>query len=245
MIPFSNSRAYLMSQYWMDLEEDILKNLLKDCLKQALFYIRPTSAISGFLRQPQSPISGEMKAFNGYRFDVFPKLQHEFGNDIVISQTLGLRETAYSLQDYDESSPHRESLEYTIDAHSRFLKKYSSFTHIVEPSLSYTLITNSENDLPVFDSTELFKKTSLIELSFLNRIITSSGELMVFRISQGFDSEYGDRPFLPLKLEVGLKKPFSVRFDIDYDVHTGKVENTNSDIFLPISEHNHYGRPQV
>ena len=58
---------------------------------------------------------------------------------------------------------------------------------------------------------------------------------MVFRISQGFDSEYGDRPFMPLKLEIGVKKPFSVRFDIDYDVHTGKVENTNSNVFLPIS----------
>jgi len=235
MIPFSNSRAYLMSQYWMDLEEDNEKPAQR--LPEAGFVLHPTN-IGNFWFSAATAVSNFWRdeGVNGYRFDIFPKLRHEFGNDIVISQTLGLRETAYSLQDYDESSPHRESLEYTIDAHSRFLKKYSSFTHIVEPSLSYTLVTNSENDLPVFDSTELFKKTSLIELSFLNRIITSSGELMVFRISQGFDSEYGDRPFMPLKLEIGVKKPFSVRFDIDYDVHTGKVENTNSNVFLPISD---------
>lgn len=235
MIPFSNSRAYLMSQYWMDLKENTEKPAQR--LPEAGFVLHPTN-IGNFWFSAATAVSNFWRDENvhGYRFDVFPRMQHEFGNDIVISQTLGLRETAYSLQDYDENSPHRESLEYIIDAHSRFLKKYNSFTHIAEPSLSYTLITNSENNLPVFDSTELFKKTSLIELSFLNRIISSRGELIVFRISQGFDSEYGDRPFLPLKLEVGVKKPFSLRFDIDYDVHTGKVENTNSDISLPISE---------
>jgi len=234
MIPFSNSRAYLMSQYWVDLEED--NETPAQRLPEAGFVLNPTN-IGNFWFSAAAAVSNFWRDENvhGYRFDVFPKLQHEFGNDIVISQTLGLRETAYSLQDYDENSPHRESLEYIIDAHSRFLKKYNSFTHIVEPSLSYTLITDSEDNLPVFDSTELFKKTSLLELSLLNRIISSSGELMVFRISQGFDSEHGDRPFLPLKLEVGVKKPLSLRFDIDYDVHTGKIENTNSDIILPLS----------
>ncbi|MBM4145545.1 MAG: LPS-assembly protein LptD [Nitrospira sp.] len=234
IIPFSNSRAYLMSQYWIDLKENT--ETPSQRLPEAGFVLHPTN-IGNFWFSAATAVSNFWRdeGVHGFRFDVFPKLQHEFfGNDIVISQTLGLRETVYSLQDDDENSPHRESLEYIIDAHSRFLKKYNSFTHIVEPSLRYSLITNSENNLPVFDSTELFKKTSLIELSFLNRIISSRGELMVFRISQGFNSEHGDRPFLPLKLEVGVKSPLSVRFDADYDVNTGKVESTNSDIVLPI-----------
>jgi len=232
-IPFSNSRAYLLSQYWIDLKDNSKSPAQR--LPEAGYVLNPTN-IGLFWFSATTSLSDfwQDEDAHGLRFDAFPKVQHAFGNDIVVSQTLGLRETAYSLQDGDENSPHRESLEYNIDAHSRFLKKYGSFTHIVEPSLSYTLITNSENDLPLFDSTEIFKKTSLIELSFLNRIIINHAELMVFRISQGFDTYQGDRPFLPLKLEVGVKKPFSVRFDADYDVNTGKVESTNSDIVLPI-----------
>jgi LPS-assembly protein len=233
-IPFSRSRAYLLSQYWIDLKEDTETPLQR--LPELGFVLNParigplwvsgTTSLTNFWRE---------EGTRGQRFDIYPKAQYAFGNDVVVSQTLGLRETVYSLQDSDESSPHREALEYAASAHSRFLKKYNSFTHIVEPSLGYTLISSSENNLYVLDTTELFKKTSLFELSLLNRIVNKSGEIMVFRISQGFDTYQGDRPFVPLKLEIGVKQPLSLRFDADYDVNTGKIESTNSDIVLPIS----------
>jgi hypothetical protein len=55
---------------------------------------------------------------------------------------------------------------------------------------------------------------------------------MVVRIAQGFDTYGGDRPLVPLHLEVGIKRPFSIRLDTRYDVNTGKVESVNSDISM-------------
>jgi LPS-assembly protein len=236
-LPFSNSRTYLLSQYWIDLKEN---NIIDPSqrLPEVGYVLNPVS-IGHFLLSATTVFSNFWRGedVHGQRFDVYPKIYHAFGNDVVFSQSLGLRETAYFLQRSDDKNTlHRDSVEYNIEAHTRVFKKYASFTHIVEPSISYTFITNSLNNVEtVFDSAELFKKRSLFELSLLNRIIKKDGELMVFRISQGFDSYLGDRPFLPLKLEVGIKKPLLLRFDADYDVHTGRVERTNSDIFLPIS----------
>jgi hypothetical protein len=118
----------------------------------------------------------------------------------------------------------------------RLLKRYESFTHVLEPSLGYTLISNNENNLPVFDSTELFKRTSLIELSLLNRIFNSAGEILVLRVSQGFNAYQGDRPLLPFHLEVGIKSPLLMRLEATYDIDTGKLESTNSDFSVKIRE---------
>jgi hypothetical protein len=145
---------------------------------------------------------------------------------------------AYSLHrtdnDFDDF-PHREAIEYSAVAHTRFLKRYNSFTHVLEPSLGYTLITDSQ-DLPIFDSTELFKKTSMVELSLINRLLNANGEFFILRASQGFDANLGDRPFLPFKLEVGIKKPVSLRLDATYDVHRGGLDSINSDFSYSVSE---------
>jgi hypothetical protein len=106
---------------------------------------------------------------------------------------------------------------------------------VLEPSLGYTLITDSQ-DLPVFDSTELFKKTSKVELSLINRLLDASGEFIILRVSQALDANLGDRPFLPFRLEIGIKKPVSLRLDATYDVHQGELESINSDFSLSISE---------
>jgi LPS-assembly protein len=235
-LPFSNSRAYLLSQYWVDLESNSIAPSQK--LPEAGYVLNPTkighfwiSATTTFTNFGSSADKG------GQRIDIFPRILHTFGNDIQISQALGLRETAYSLQGSDDdNSPHKEALEYNLTAHTRLLKRYESFTHIVEPSLSYTLITDSENNLSVFDSTELFKRTSTVELSLLNRFLNRDGEFMVFRASQGFDTFLGNQAFLPFKLELGLKKPVSFRFDVNYNLQTGKIDSTNSDISVTISD---------
>ena len=49
------------------------------------------------------------------------------------------------------------------------MRTYASFTHVIEPSLGYTFITNSENDVPLFDSVDPFRETSAIEFALLNR----------------------------------------------------------------------------
>jgi lipopolysaccharide assembly outer membrane protein LptD (OstA) len=158
------------------------------------------------------------------------------GEDIVILQSLGLRETAYSLHRSEDDITHREAFVYSILSHVRLLKKYASFTHVVEPSVGYTFTTNSDHSAIVFDSTELFTKTSLISVSLLNRLITDQGELMVLRISQGFDSYRGDRPFFPLLFDIGIKQPLPMRLGAAYNVHTGDIESVNSDVAIKIAE---------
>jgi LPS-assembly protein len=234
-IPFTGSRAYLLSQYWIDLKDDAADPLQR--LPEAGYVLNPTKsgpvwlsgsfALANFWRE---------EGIYGQRMDVFPRITHSFGDDITILQSLGLRETAYSLKNSEDSTPHRESLVYSISGNLRLLKKFESFSHILEPTLSYTFVSNSENSLPLFDSAELLKRLSLIEFSLLNRIVSDQEELMVFRISQGFDSYGGDRPFVPLLFDIGLKRPLPLRLGAAYNVHTGDIESLHSDITMKIAD---------
>jgi LPS-assembly protein len=230
-VPFSTSRAYLLSQYWIDLTENSISPAER--LPEAGYVLNPLN-IGGFW------LSGTATASNfwsdggtdGRRLDFYPRISYKAGKDITLIQTLGLRETAYLLDKGDEDSLHRESLEYSAGVGARLQKKYNSFTHVIEPALRYSLITNSENNTPVFDSADIFEKQSLFELALLNRFIDNKGEFMVVRIAQGFDSLKGDRPFLPLHLEIGIKRPLSMRLETLYDVHTGQVESVNSELSM-------------
>ncbi|MEW6214233.1 MAG: LPS assembly protein LptD, partial [Nitrospirota bacterium] len=235
-LPLTDSRVYLLSQYWIDLKENGRPPPQK--LPEAGYILNPTK-VGHFWVSATATVSNLWRDEDvfGQRLDIYPRILHNLGRDIVVSQALGLRETVYSLHREEENDryPHREAIEYSIVAHTRLLKRFNLLTHILEPSVGYVLITNSENSLPVFDSTELFKKTSRIELSLLNRLANKSGEFMILRASQGFDSYKGDRPFLPFKLEVAVKKPLSLRLDAAYNVHEGRTESINSDLSVNIS----------
>jgi LPS-assembly protein len=234
-MPFSHSRAYLLSQYWVDLKNDTKSAAQRlpeagyvfNPANMGQFWFSATTAFSNFWREENT---------DGQRVDLYPAIMHKFGtNTVNFRQKLGLRETAYFLNNGQDESLHRESLDYQMEVNTRLYKKYDSFTHIAEPSVSYTLISNSENNLPVFDSAELFKRKSLIELSLLNRFINKDGEFLVIRVAQGFDSFQGDRPFQPLHLEIGLKKPAAIRLETYYDVNTGRVESVNSDLSVTVA----------
>ena len=234
-IPLKDSRAYLLSQYWVDLQDN--SPPVSQKVPEVGYVLNPTKFGSLWFSGTTSFanfLSDE--GVRGQRFDIFPRILNSFGDDIVISQALGLRETAYSLSGTEDNSPHRESLEYDVSGHMSLLKKYSSFTHILEPTLSYTLVTNSENNLPTLDSTELFKRTSKVEVSLLNRVLSKGGEILVFRVSQGLDTFVKDNPLLPLQIDFALKKPVALRFEATYDVNTGRLNDTNSDISMKVSE---------
>jgi LPS-assembly protein len=234
MIPFANSRAYLLSQYWIDLKENSPSPLQKlpeagfvlNPVKVGSFYLSGVTTLANFWRE---------EGVDGQRFDIFPKILHSFGKDVVISQSVGLRETAYSLHETEENSLHRESFEYNLITHTRIMRNYALFTHVIEPSLGYTFITNSENDVPLFDTVDLFRETSVIEFALLNRFFNRRGEFLTIRASQAYDTDKEDRPFLPFRLEVGMKKPLSIRLNAAYNVHTGGLESMNSDLNAEIS----------
>lgn len=239
-LPFAHSRAYVLSQYWIDLREDSPSpaqrlpeaGYILNPVRFSQFWFSVASSASNFWRDD---------GIFGQRLDIYPRIFHTLGKDIVLTQTLGFRETAYWLhREAPDNTPHRESLEYSIAGNTRLMKKYGSLLHIVEPSLGYTLILNSENNLPVFDSAELFGKTSTLELVILNRLRDRNGEFMTARISQGFDSKRGDRPFLPLRVEVGIRKPLALRFEARYDVQAGDLQAINSDMSFTLSDATFY-----
>lgn len=231
--PFTNSRLYLLSQYWVDLKEEGIPTPQR--LPEAGFVLHPTS-IGTFWVLATTTFSNFWRdeGVYGQRIDIYPQIYQTFGSDVAVVQKLGVRGTAYSLQRSKDDFLHRENLEYEIVTNTRLFKRYMSFTHVLEPSISYHFITDS-NNAPFFDATELFQKTSEIELALLNRFSDERGEFMVMRVSQAYDTNLGDRPFLPLKLEVGIRRPLSLRFEASYDVHEGELENVNSDILMTIS----------
>ena len=235
-VPLTNSRLYLLSQYWIDLREE--DDDPPQRLPELGFVLNPTyvnplwiyldATASNFWREDD---------VHGQRIDVHPRLLHSFGDSVQMSQMISLRETAYFLEESpEENNPHREAFEYQAAVHSRIIKTFRSFSHVIEPTLAYHYITNNENDLAIFDETELYKEMSLIELSLLNRFLGREKEVFSVRATQGFDTDRGDRPFRPLKLELGIRRPLSLRLTSHFDVYDGNFETIDSDLSLNISK---------
>lgn len=238
-IPFENSRLFLNSQYLIDLKDGSDNSKVSQRLPEAGFFMNPRSA-GPFVFSLSSTVSNFWREgdVQGQRLDIYPRVAHSFGSSFIIKQSLGLRETAYTLSNNDDygTSPHRDAFDYSVSASTRLIRRYSSFVHIIEPSLSYTFIPNTEANLPLFDSTEMYSKTSKVELSVQNRFIDNKGELLTFRVSQAYDSYLGDRPFMPLKFDIAIQRPIAMRGEVSYDVSSGRVENLNSDLFIKISD---------
>jgi len=235
-VPFTNSRLYLLSQYWIDLRED--DDDPPQRLPELGFVLNPTyiNPLWIYLDATASHFWREDDV-HGQRVDVYPRFLHSFGETVQMSQMIGLRETAYSLEDsQEENNPHRESFEYRAALHTRIMKTFSAFSHVIEPALGYHYITNNENNLEIFDETELYKEMSLIELSLLNRFLGRKGEFVSVRATQGFDTDQGYRPFRPLKLELAMRKPFSLRLTSDFNIYKGVFETIISDMSFNISE---------
>jgi LPS-assembly protein len=234
---FSGSRLYLDAQYLVDLQEGVNQSTILQKLPEAGYFINPRRI--GPLVFSLSSNAAEFwreQGVSGQRVDIYPKLAYSFGSDIIIDQALGLRETAYFLNNADVtgSSPHRESLDYTVIAHTRLTKNYGSFTHIIEPSLGYTFIPNAESNLPLFDSTELYTHTSTIQLALLNRFIDSKGEFLTVKLTQPYDTSLHENSFLPLELQVAIQRPITFRNETLLNVNTGRLEELDSDIGVPL-----------
>lgn len=230
-MPLRNARLYLLSQYWVDLKTD--SGDVPQRLPEIGYVLHPVNAGPVLL-------SGSLTASNIWRdnglssrrIDIYPGVSHSFGKDLVVSQKANLRATLYSFSKdrEDDETAERSAFEYDILGHARFFRKYAAFTHVVEPGIRYHFITSSENSLSVFDSAELFKKTSRFELTLLNRFIAGGREVMSLRIAQGMETYYGDRPFLPLTVEAAMSRPFPVKLNASYDVHTGELNTVSSDL---------------
>ncbi len=238
-LPLTNSRFYLLSQYRVDLRDDTGNAPQK--LPEA-GYVLNYSPIGKFL------VSADLNAANQWekdgisagRVDLYPRVAYSAGTDFVVTQVASFRETAYSFYNNAETddTTHREALEYDITGHTRLFRKYSSFTHVIEPLVRYHFIYSTENDLPVFDSTELYKRTSVIEVGVMNRAIVAGKEVFTARLTQGIDTYKGGGAFLPLHLEVALRTFVPLTMEATYDVNKGTLDTVTSDLYFQVFKTN-------
>ncbi|MBI5073657.1 MAG: LPS-assembly protein LptD [Nitrospirae bacterium] len=235
--PFDNARAYFLAQYWIDLKDatgDIPQRLPE------IGYVMNYTRLGSFL------VSAEAAAVNfwrkngvsAHRLDLFPAVLHTVGSDVVLSQTAAVRGTAYEFYHDGGSNSNQERLafEYDGNIHARFVRRYGSFTHMMEPAIRYHYISSSPNDLGyTFDEWELHGKTSRLELSLLNRFLVKGKEVVTARVTQPFDMNNGDRPFRPFEFELAMQMPVPARVTTAYDVNTGKIQAVSSEFVLPFS----------
>ena len=234
---FTNSRLYLLGQYWIDLKQKDKE--IPQVLPSIGYYLNPTK-IGPFLFEMESTISNfyRQSGLKSQRFDLMPKFSHSFGNEVQISQSLALRETVYNFQNNDESlKNHRESLRYTVEAKSRFIKRYEGYEHIIEPSINYQYIPKN-NTVPVFDYTESINNISEANLSFLN-LFRFTDKLIAVRLTQPYwikNVDDGYRLGLMTFEGAYLTKPFVVRVESAYDFNERQIETFYTDVVLSLSE---------
>lgn len=232
-MPMDNSRVYLLSQYWIDLKNG--NGNVPQKLPEA-GYVRNYTNMGKMMLSASVTVSNMFRehGVSAARFDAYPKVMHSFGKDFTVVQTAGLRETFYSFykaNNGDDSSV-RTAFEYDVTGHTRLYKNYNSFSHIIEPSLRYHFVSPSGNIPSVFDSVEMFSKTSTVELGLLNRGLVRGSEVLTIRALQGIDTNNGSRPFLPLRLDASLRAPVHVTVGASYDFYEKRLETASSEVSL-------------
>jgi len=233
-LPFKNARAYLLGQYWIDLEHDTgdVPQRLPE-----LGYVMHYTRFGSFM------VSADTSAVNFWRkngvsaqrFDIYPRVLHSMGDEVVFSQIVALRGTAYAFSGHErtESNLQREAAEYDASINMRLSREYQAVTHIIEPSVRYHVISSSENDIPVYDAVEYYRKQSLIEFSVLNRIKIKGRDVAALRVTQPVDTYQGDRPFMPLRIDLASQRPLPMKISAQYDVNDERLQTITSDIIVP------------
>lgn len=232
-----DSSLSLQSRYLIDLKEGVDQSTIPQSLPEINYSRYPqrigpvtltlTASATNFFRE-EGP--------KGQRIDIYPRFTYSWGEKVIVTHSLGLRATSYLLNGTEDfSNSVRTGLDYSFTALMRLQKRYTNFTHIIEPTIEYTYIPALRSDIPFFDALELYQKTSMINLSIMNRFISERGEFLTMRINQPIDTYKGDRPMMPLRIDAAIRGPFNMRGELSYDSGRGSIEDMNSDLSLNIS----------
>ena len=165
------------------------------------------------------------KGQEGMRVDIDPTLYFSYGRLLNLTQKIGVRETLYFLREPDEYDD-RFIYDLTTELTTTLLKKYSSFVHTIEPSLAYTFIPDvSQDEVPIFDSTDFIPETSTITFALTNRISGIGPKKLEarFRLSQSYNFLGEDDHLSPLVAEgtmssTNLDASINASYDVDDDI---------------------------
>jgi lipopolysaccharide assembly outer membrane protein LptD (OstA) len=122
--------------------------------------------------------------------------------------------------------------QYRGQVQTRFIKNYGTFLHIIEPSVEYNYIPNAKA-LPLFDSTELPVKESVVQAVLMNRFMFS-GLNVSLRLTQPYDTSAStDNGVLPTRLQgsiAGPGTPLGLNVLAEYDSRNRRMETVNSGV---------------
>ncbi len=175
------------------------------------------------------------KGQEGRRFDINPNLYFSYGRLINITQRVGIRETAYFLRKPSEDK-NRLLFDLSTSLTTKFFKKYTSFIHIVEPSVEYEYVPAVDNDgIPFFDSIDSISQTSRINYSINNRISGLSSKHLEagLRLSQSYNMLDIDKEFTPILAEAVMSSnrlDFSI--NASYDVREKRFSDSIASVRL-------------
>ncbi|MFO0752003.1 MAG: LPS assembly protein LptD [Thermodesulfovibrionales bacterium] len=228
--PVNDTRLYLLSQYWVDLLEGSVN--VPQRLPELGYVVNP-SRVGPLLFSLSSSATNfwREEEVSGQRVDINPAVSYTFGNAVQVYQSLSLRETLYQLRNEGafSSSLHRETFEYTANLLTRFRKVYSSATHSIEPSLTYTYIPGTRA-VPLFDSVDSIEGTSRAKVALLNTIALKN-MVLSFRVTQpySFDPKEDAHSLEPTLVEAGAAGgPFALSVSMTHDFDEGRTETFNT-----------------
>jgi LPS-assembly protein len=231
--PFHGGRVYLLDQYRQSLEED--SDIVPDQNVVSLGIILNTGS-KGPIMYDVSFTGSDFRSDDGdegQRLDLKSRLYLSHGRAVNLKQEIGLRETVYFLSSPDKNKD-RLLLDLSSSITTRLMKRYSSFIHLIEPSLEYVYIPDAgDDDIPFFDSTESIEDVSSIIYSLTNRIesYSPSGLNARFRLSQSYNLLKDDNRFTPIVAEGSLSSAIvDLSINTSYDIHESRLTDSIASI---------------
>ncbi|MDH4028286.1 MAG: LPS assembly protein LptD, partial [Nitrospirota bacterium] len=232
--PFSGGRTYMLGQYRQSIEggsgeiPQVLPEagLILNTRSERPFSFNLAVKGSNFVRK---------EGQEGQRMDISSNFYLSYGRMLNITQRVGLRETEYVLKDPDTRKS-RQFFDYDAALTTKFLKKYSSFIHIIEPSIEYAYIPEPEYDyLPVFDSLDSYTQQSNIVYSLTNELrgFALSTLNAKLRLSQSYDLLVDAEPFSPVLAESSVSSNIiDLSLNASYDVYKEYITDTIASVTL-------------
>ncbi len=226
--PFKKGRVYLFGRAWQDLKEsaeDVRQKAPEAGIslypsKKGPLYLSLKTSYSNFYSKNLLRVQ---------RLDIYPRIYHSMGDSIQLSQVIGLRETLYNISNSDDfpDSISREAFDYSLRLHSRLRRRYPAFTHIIEPEIGYRFIPPVKDDIPLLDSTELYRRVSAVDFGFRNYLYGRNGQIASVRLTGLYDILKADNPFGLIRLEAALFYPLKFKLDTSYNPNSGDFEQIN------------------
>ncbi|MBF0519041.1 MAG: LPS-assembly protein LptD, partial [Nitrospirae bacterium] len=250
------ARAYMLSEYWVDLK--YYTRNVSEKLPEIGFTVHPTEFLQSTpLRTSLFAMETSVSNFiseqsvKGRRYDFYPKVFYSFGDNLRFTQSAGVRSTFYDVyltrEPDSENSYKNTALTYSGSLDTTLVKNYGYITHVFQPSLSYNYASSGLDNLTTvtytpasnwlntvnkftLDSTEYFRRTSTAELSLMNYLRDERGTFLYAKLSEGYDTSLVTNRLQPLMFQLGLARPLEVKAEALYDLNTDKFEGINSEV---------------